>query len=279
MSRRILIVLSEWGYWGEELLGPLETFDQAGYEVDFATPTGKRPKVITVSVDPEYVDPPLGRSVTSPEVAEKVRALDASSRLDSPLSLASMLPDRPYRSSHNYLREQEAYYRALAQVEQELTDKYDAILLVGGAGPIVDMVNNFRVHDLIQAFYKADKLIGAECYGVPCLAFARDQEDRQSIIRGKHVTGHCIEYDYKEGTGFMGTDFIIGPPPYPLEYILRDATAPGGQYHGNFGKPTSVIVDYPFVTGRSTPDSYLTGRKMVEVLEHGLRQWGFEPTK
>ncbi len=99
--------------------------------------------------------------------------------------------------------------------------------------------------------------------------------DRRSITAGKHVTGHCIEYDYKEGTGFMGTDFIIGPPPYPLEYILRDAMQPGGAFHGNFGKPTSVIVDYPFITGRSTPDSYLTGQKMVEVLEHGLRHWGF----
>jgi hypothetical protein len=29
------------------------------------------------------------------------------------------------------------------------------------------------------------------------------------------------------------------------------------------------------VTGRSTPDSYLTGQKMVEVLENGLRHWGF----
>lgn len=37
--KRILILLSEWGYWGEELLGPLETFDQAGYHVDFATAT------------------------------------------------------------------------------------------------------------------------------------------------------------------------------------------------------------------------------------------------
>jgi hypothetical protein len=67
----------------------------------------------------------------------------------------------------------------------------------------------------------------------------------------------------------------MGPPPYPLEYILRDATAPNGAYHGNFGHDTSVIVDFPFVTGRSTPDSYLTGQKVVEVLEHGLRQWGF----
>jgi putative intracellular protease/amidase len=142
----------------------------------------------------------------------------------------------------------------------------------------VDLVNNQRLHDLILAFYDADKLIGAECYGVTCLAFARSWEDRRSIISGKHVTGHCIEYDYKYGTGFMGTNFVMGPPPYPLEWILRDATAPGGAYHGNYGHETSVIVDYPFVTGRSTPDSYLTGQKMVEVLETGLKQWGFHPS-
>jgi putative intracellular protease/amidase len=275
MSKRILVVLSEWGYWGEELVGPLETFDKAGYDVDFATPKGNRPVAIGVSMDPDFVDPPLGRSVTTPEMAQKVRALEASDRLDKPIDLAGWLPDRPYHSSPNLLREQEAYFKALDRVRDQLNERYDAILLVGGSGPIVDMANNHRVHDLILSFYELGKPIGAECYGVACLAFARDQESRRSIIQGKHVTGHCIEYDYKEGTGFMGTDFVMGPPPYPLEYILRDATAPSGQYHGNVGKETSVIVDYPFITGRSTPDSYLTGEKMVEVLESGLQTWGF----
>ena len=114
-----------------------------------------------------------------------------------------------------------------------------------------------------------------ECYGVACLAFARETEGRKSIIQNKHVTGHCLEYDYKDGTGFMGTDFNMGPPPYPLEYILRDATAPDGAYIGNFGKEISVIVDYPFVTGRSTADSYTTGQKLVEVLESDLKRYGW----
>jgi putative intracellular protease/amidase len=275
MSRkRILIVLSEWGYWGEELVGPLERLDAAGYDVEFATPTGRRPVAITVSMDPSYVDPPLGRSVTNEEMAGKVREIDASDRLANPINLREWLPERPYRSEASYLRKQEGYFRAIQDVRRDL-DRYDALLIVGGSGPIVDLANNQRVHDLILSFLEVDKPIAAECYGVACLAFARDQEDRRSVISGKHVTGHCIEYDYKDGTGFMGTDFVMGPPPYPLEYILRDATAPDGRYHGNFGKETSVIVDYPFVTGRSTPDSYLTGEKLIEVLEHGLRQWGF----
>src|SRR6266487_974902 len=49
MTKKILIVLSEWGYWGEELLAPLETFDAAGYEVTFATPKGKRPHALPLA--------------------------------------------------------------------------------------------------------------------------------------------------------------------------------------------------------------------------------------
>ncbi len=275
MARRILVVLSEWGFWGEELIGPLEVFDSVGYQVDLCTPKGKRPVALPPSMDPEYFDPPLGRSVTTPEVAKKVQAIDVSPRLDNPINLSQWFPDRPYLTEATYLRQMEAYYKTLEERYQELNAKYDALLLVGGSGPIVDMVNNHRVHDLILGFLQANKPIAAECYGVACLAFARNIQLRKSIIAGKRVTGHCLEYDYKDGTGFMGTDFNMGPPPYPLEYILRDATQPGGEYIGNAGHLTSVIVDYPFITSRSTPDSYLCGHKVVEVLEKELKRWGW----
>ena len=36
-----------------------------------------------------------------------------------------------------------------------------------------------------------------------------------------------------------------------------------------------MIVDWPFVTGRSNNDSFLTGQKMVETLDDGLRRWGW----
>lgn len=275
MSRRILVILTELGYWGEELLGPLETFEQAGYEVDIATPKGKRPHALPVSMDPDYIDPPLGRSVTTPEVAEKVRLLDGSDRLDNPINLSTWLPQRPYRSAPDFLRLQEEYFAEVDRIRNDIAERYDAILIVGGSGAIVDLANNQRVQDLVLMFYGLDKPVAAECYGVATLAFARNQDDRRSIIRGKHVTGHCIEYDYEDGTGYLGIDYNFGSPPYPLEYILRDATGPDGEYHGNVGHKTSVIVDYPFITGRSTPDSYLTGEKVVEVLEKGLRHWGF----
>ena len=112
--------------------------------------------------------------VTSEEVAQKVREVDSSSRLENPLSLAEMLPERPYWSSPALIREMEDYYRTLARVYEDLDKKYDALLIVGGSGPIVDLANNQRVHDLILGFRQMGKPIGAECYGVACLAFARN---------------------------------------------------------------------------------------------------------
>lgn len=274
MSKQILAIVSNFGYWGVELTGPMLKIEAAGYELRYATPRGERPVALPPSYDTEYLDPPLGCRVTTPEDAEEVLAVKDSSKLDNPIDLSTWLPERPYYSAQNFLRELEAYYLRQRELAQEL-DTYAGLLLVGGSGPIVDMVNNQRVHDLILGFYRLDKPIAAICYGVACLPMARDFNERRSIIRGKHVTGHCIEYDYHDGTGFIGTDFNMGPPPYCLEYLLTDAVGAEGGYHGNFGKPTSVIVDYPFITARSLQCSHEFGEQFVNVLEHGLRRYGW----
>ncbi len=298
-SKKVLVVVSEWGFWGEELVGPLEVFDARGYTSVLATPTGRRPRALPPSMDPQFQDPPLGKSVTSPAMAEKVKALNdpANPRLDAPRSLAGWLPERPYWSDQEVidgltspLRKWEDYYRKRADAQAQAVAEFDALLIVGGSGPMIDLVNNYRVHDLILGFLRADKPIAAECYGVACLAQAREFDDARSIIWGKHVTGHAKEYDYKDLTGVLdpetgqiltrepgnGDRWVnFGPPFYTLEYMLRDATGPDGQFHGNVGRATSVIVDYPFITGRSTPDAYLTGEQLVQVLEHGLRRYGW----
>lgn len=273
--KKILFVMSEYGYWGEELIGPKEVLERAGFLMDYATPNGRRPHALPPSMDSSYVDPPLGKPVVSEEMAAKVKDLEASDELDQPLSLGNIFPlDRPYMSSAGYLRNFEAYNKNIEKAA-EYCERYAALVLVGGSGPIVDMVNNVRVHDLIRIFYEADKPIAAECYGVACLAFARDYWIRKSLIEGKHVTGHPLEYDYMDGTGFFGVDFNMGPPPYPLEFILRDAVGPQGGFHGNVGKTISALVDYPFITGRSTGDSYKTGELLVRVLQDGLKRYGW----
>lgn len=286
--KKIIFVLSEWGYWGEELIGPLEVCDAQGYEITFVTPTGIKPVPLSVSMQPGFIDPPLGRSVTSEYYAQKTREVDQSNRLENPKSLADWFPKRAYPSSPKYLREMEAYYKKLDEIIEKQLVEYDALVIVGGSGAMVDLANNQRVHDLILGFYRLNKPIAAECYGVTCLAFARDFREKQSIIWGKHVTGHPIDYDYLENTGFEGFHAVdgsncgfghgyinFGAPFYPLEFILRDAVGPDGAFIGRVGHVTSVIVDYPFITSRSTASSAECGEKLIEVLEKGLKRYNW----
>jgi putative intracellular protease/amidase len=274
-TKKILAVMSEWGYWGIELVGPLRKLEAAGWTVEFMTPKGKRSPVLPPSHDTSYVDPPLGTCVTAPEDAAMVKEFEATNRTANPQNLSRVFPDRPYVSAPDYLRQLESYYIDRKRAQDWATSTYDALLLVGGSGPLLDMVNNPRLHDLVLGFNEADKPIAAICYGVACLVFARDWNLRKPIIAGKHVTGHCLEFDYKDGTGFVGTDLNIGPPPYVLEYMLADAVGPQGQFHGNFGKPTSVIVDYPFITARSLQCSHEFGDRFVDVLAKGMRRSGW----
>jgi putative intracellular protease/amidase len=277
MSKKVLIALSEHGFWVEELLKPIDRLDAAGIEYDFITPTGALPFPDGASLDDVYVDPPLGRPVTSKEMAERGKNADWEAMFANRFSLVDWMPLRPYLSAEGgYLQAMEKYYTQREQAWKHL-DAYDAFLLVGGGGPIVDMVNNNRLHDLILGFYYKDRPIAAECYTVTCLAFSRELNTRKSILAGKHVTGHTMEYDYTSGWAILanGDYFSFESPPYPLEYILRDTVGPEGEFHGNVGRVTSVIVDYPFITSRSVASSDECGQKLVEVLNSGLRRYGW----
>jgi putative intracellular protease/amidase len=282
MAKKVLIAVSEHGFWVEELLKPLDRLQEAGIEYDFIVATGeKTPFPDAGSLNASYVDPPLGRPVTSREMAERGRTTDWEAMFANRMVLTDWFPVRPYLSAGageaGYLVALEQYYTARQKTWDERLGAYDALLLVGGGGPILDMVNNSRLHNLILGFYYANKPIAAECYTVTCLAFAREFDTRRSILHGKHVTGHTMEYDYTSGWAIYENDAWVKfeAPPYPLEYILRDTVGPDGEFHGNVGRVTSVIVDYPFITSRSVASSDLCGQKLVEVLNEGLTRWGW----
>ncbi|RCS42045.1 type 1 glutamine amidotransferase domain-containing protein [Bremerella cremea] len=277
MNKKVLIAVSEHGFWVEELLKPMDHLDAAGIGYHFVSPKGNiTPFPDGASLNAEYVDPPLGRQVTSPDLARRGKETDWEELFGHRHTLEKWFPVRPYLSADGYLGTLERYYEERRKA-WKLISEYDALLLVGGSGPVVDMVNNNRLHDLILGFYYAGKPIAAECYTVTCLAFARELDTRESILRGKHVTGHTMEYDYTAGWSILanGEYFTFETPPYPLEYILRDTVGPNGKFHGNVGRLTSVIVDYPFITSRSVASSDLCGRLLVEVLTNDLKRFGW----
>lgn len=274
---KVLCVVSEHGFWAQELLLPIDRLDRAGVEVHYVTPTGAQPLPDPGSLDSSYVDPPMGRSVTSAEIGERARTTDWEVYFKDRLSLRELFGVRPYLSSDGYLSALETYYEQRQASWDRLVPNYDGLLLVGGSGPIVDMVNNPRLHDLILGFHAAGKVIAAECYAVTCLAFARELDQRRSILSGRHCTGHTMEYDYTAGWAVManGAPLVFESPPFALEYILRDAVAPDGEFHGNVGRLRSVILDHPFLTSRSVGESDLCGEILVKALTEDLRRYGW----
>jgi putative intracellular protease/amidase len=240
---KVHIVLSSFGYWGEELVAPLQEFDKAGIGYDFSTPYGHPPRVVGVSMDLTYVDPPLNRKVTTPEMAEAVRQVVHSGLLNK--------------------------YRRVNEVR---VDDFDAMLLVGGSGPVLDMNNCRALHRLIQDCYLANKLVAAECYAVGALAFTRDPRpstsdhgSTRSVIWGRKVTGHPLAHDYTTEYGYEGVrseNPFVGPA-IPLEYLMSDAAGPNGQFLGNIDKDISVVMDFPFLTSRSVAESRECGRQIV----------------
>jgi putative intracellular protease/amidase len=278
MAKKVLIAVSERGFWVEELLKPLDNLKKAGIDYDFVVATGRDlPFPDGASLDATYIDPPLGRPVTSPEMAERGKTTDWAKLFEKRISLRDWMPVRPYLSiGKEYLETLEQYYIDRAKAWERINE-YDGLLMVGGGGAVVDLVNNVRLHDVILGFYYQNKPIAAECYTVTCLAFARELDTRKCIVEGKHVTGHTIEYDYTANWAIWanGDYFSFETPPFPLEYIMRDAVGPHGQFHGNVGRITSVVVDYPFVTSRSVQCSDEIGRTLVKVLNDGLRRYGW----
>lgn len=251
---KVLVLATNYGSWGEELQAPWDILKKAGHNVTLATPLGKKPLPLTASVDPEFFDPVIKTYVNPPEVCKRIKELTDGDEWAKPIKFA----------------------------DAKMSD-YDAIVLTGGLGAMIDMCNSWHVHHLILEAYKANKLIGALCYAVSTLVFLRNPDNgNKSIIYGKRVAAHPASWDFY-GPEWDFTYDLYGATPdnngtdvhtpgflWPVEHLVRDAVGPDGECvaieAANRENP-SVVYDWPFVTGTSVESSIAYGEKIVEVLQ------------
>jgi len=250
MSKKILIVATNYGAWAEELQAPWDALNKAGFKVTMATPKGKKPLPFALSVDPDFVDPLQHYKVNPPEVCKRVKEILNGKEWSNPIKISD------------------------AKMED-----YDAIVLTGGPGVCLDITNNMKVHNLILDALNSNKLIGAICYSVGTLAFTRNpKKEFKSVIHGKRVTAHPRAWDFDFELAYelagkspdnAGTDVITPGFLLPLQDIVTDAVGPNGECvhdeKANRDKPC-IVYDWPFVTGLSVESSIAYGKKLVEVL-------------
>jgi putative intracellular protease/amidase len=251
---KVIIAATNYGTWGEELQAPWDALNKAGFDVTLTTPLGKKPLPLAVSVDPDFVDPIINFKVNPPEVCARIKELTDGNEWDNSIKFKD------------------------ARMED-----YDAIVLTGGLGAMIDMCNNYNIHKLIMDAYRSNKLIGALCYAVTTLVFLRDpKNNNKSIIYGKRIAAHPAAWDFY-GPEWDFTYDLYGATPdnkgtdvhtpgflWPIEHLVRDAVGPDGECvaieSANRENP-SVVYDWPFVTGTSVESSIAYGEKVVDVLK------------
>lgn len=253
MAKKVLVAATNYGSWGEELQAPWDALKKAGFEVTLTTPLGKKPLPLMVSVDPDFVDPVQNYKTNPPEVCNRIKELTDGDEWANPIKFS----------------------------EAKMAD-YDAIVLTGGLGAMIDMGNNYHLHKLIMDAYKSNKLIGSLCYAVATLVYLRDPDnDYKSIIYGKKVTAHPRAWDFYGDFDFTydlyhptpdnkGTDVHTPGFLWPLEDIVKDAIGPDGVCYSDpktSRENPCAVFDWPFVTGTSVESSIAYGNKIVEVLK------------
>lgn len=121
-------------------------------------------------------------------------------------------------------------------------EKYDAIFIPGGHGPMFDLAKDELLGKIVSYFYNNHKIVSAVCHGPAGLINAKTQTG-EPIVKGMQVT--CFTNEEEK---IVQKDKLM---PFLLESKLRQLGA-----YFNAAKPweENVIVDENLITGQN-PDS------------------------
>ncbi|HZM41812.1 MAG TPA: type 1 glutamine amidotransferase domain-containing protein [Acidimicrobiales bacterium] len=233
--RRVLIVASNptvsavtgWpvGFWWAELTHPWWEFTEHGYVVELASPEGGELQ---------------GDSWSDPRDESGYSAHDLISLgfIDSPV--------------HAGLVE------ATTPLGEVAVDDYDAVLFVGGQGPMFTFVDNEAVHRVLSGFYDAGKVTGVICHATAVLLNAR-RSDGALLVEGKTWTGFA-NAEEQFADDFVGRRI----QPFWIEDEARKLDGTNFIVQGPF--KAHAVRDGNLVTGQQQYSGAAAARLMIAAL-------------
>ena len=157
------------GFWWAELSHPYWEFVEHGYGVDVASPEGGK------LAGDAYSDPRDKSGYSADD-------LISLGFISSPMHAKLVDESKP-----------------LADVR---VDDYDALLAIGGQGPMYTFPGNKAVHAAVRDFYEAGKPVAVICHAT-CVLLETRLSDGTLLVEGKTWTGFAdSEEDYADG--FVG---------------------------------------------------------------------------
>ena len=207
------------GAWAEEVAVSHRLLREAGVRVDIATPGGRAAVIDPISLDE--------RGGVGPADAREFRAyLDSiDEQLQRPLELAAVS-----------------------------VEDYDAVLVPGGHGPMVDLARDADLARLLAAADARGSVIAAVCHGLAGLLGAVDATGR-FLFAGRRVTVFTDEEEQQGGLGERA--------PYLVESTLRDL---GAVLETGPAWSSTVVVDGNLVTGQNPRSTAATTQRLLAAL-------------
>jgi len=131
---------------------------------------------------------------------------------------------------------------------------YDAILVPGGLGPMVDVARNSDVQKAVVRSWSTGKFVTAVCHG-PCSLLGVDLGDGAPFVRGKRLTAFSKKEEY---------DYARDDVPYELEDALR---AEGADYSSAENWQPKVVVDGRLMTGQNPASAGPMAKELAAALK------------
>lgn len=142
----------------------------------------------------------------------------------------------------------------VTKILSELNYKeYDAIVLPGGHGPLIDLANDKFLSNILGYFNDNNLIIAAICHGPAGLVSAD-----ATILKGRRITG----FSNKE-ENLAGLDKIV---PFALETKLKEL---GVEYSAKEPWSSYVVVDKNLITGQNPQSSKAFARAIINTLNLG----------
>ena len=213
------------GFWWAELSHPYWEFTEHGYAVDIASPNGGQLKADSWS------DP----------------------RDDSGYSAHDLL-------SLGFINS--AKHAELVENTKSLgdarVDDYDAVLLVGGQGPMYTFYNDERVHKVVAEFYEARKVTAVICHAT-CVLLKTRLSDEALLVEGKTWTGFAnSEEDF--------ADAYVGRRIQPFRIEDEAKKIAHTNFIVNWRFKPHAVRDGHLITGQQQYSGTAAARLVIEAL-------------
>ena len=212
------------GFWWSELTHPFWEFTERGYQVDIYSPDGGKL---------------VADNWSDPRDESKYSATD----LISLGFISSPEHDRLVDNS-----------KPIIQLNQE---EYDAILFVGGQGPMYTFYNDNRVHELASSFYKTGKITAVLCHATCILLNTR--LDGKLLVDGKTWTGFANSEE-------AFADSYVGKRIQPFWIEEEARKLPGTNFIVSGRFKAHAVRDGNLITGQQQFSGSAVARLVIEAL-------------